>query len=127
MHALIFQLGVHVLKIQNLNLQTTYFSDEDFRHLSARQQLYYFVPPNFVHIAWDVTQQDLEEYNGLEDFSEYFSSMWIKGNYSIQLWKYFLYDGPRTNNRLEGWYSGLKGVIKKPHSNIYKLLHTFKT
>lgn len=40
--------------------------------------------------------------------------------------EFFSYDGPRTNNRLEGWHSRLKRIVKKPHPSIYEIVDVFK-
>ena len=45
----------------------------------------------------------------------------MRGQYSLPLWNYYSYDGPRTNNRLEGSHNRLKRIVKKPHPNIYEL------
>ena len=50
----------------------------------------------------------------------------MRGQYPRIMWNYFSYDGPRTNNRLEGWHSRLKRIVKKPHPNIYEIVDVFK-
>jgi len=41
-------------------------------------------------------------------------------------WNYFNFEGPRTNNHVEGWHSRLKKVVGKPHPNIYEIIDVFK-
>ena len=53
---------------------------------------------------------------------EYFRKTWMRGQFPLPMWNYFSYDGPRTNNRLEGWHSKLKKIAKKPHPNIFELI-----
>ena len=36
------------------------------------------------------------------------------------------FEGPRTNNHVEGWHSRLKKVVGKPHPNIYEIIDVFK-
>ena len=50
----------------------------------------------------------------------------MRGQFPLAMWNYFSYDGPRTNNRLEGWHSKLKKIAKKPHPNIFELIDVFK-
>ena len=39
--------------------------------------------------------------------------------YRISQWNYYNYDGPRTNNLVEGWHPQLMKIVKKnSHSNI---------
>ena len=35
---------------------------------------------------------------------------------------YYDYDGPRTNNHVEGWHSRLKRIMGKPHPNIFEIV-----
>ena len=36
------------------------------------------------------------------------------------------FQGPRTNNNVEGWHSRLKKVVGKPHPNLYEIIDVFK-
>ena len=81
----------------------------------------------FVRPAWDGIAQELDEEEGLEGFKTYFHQTWMRGSYQLVLWNYYTYDGPRTNNRLEGWHSRLKRIVKKPHPNIYELIDVFRS
>ena len=85
-----------------------------------------FVPVHFVRVAWEGVVQELEEMDNLDNFKNYFDSTWMRGQYSLPLWNYYSYDGPRTNNRLEGWHNRLKRIVKKPHPNFYELIDVFK-
>ena len=49
-----------------------------------------------------------------------------QGQYRIQQWKYFDYNGPRTNNHIEGWHSRLKKVVGKSHPNIFEIVDVMK-
>ena len=50
---------------------------------------------------------------------------WISGQYRFRQWNYFDFQGPRTNNNVEGWHSRLKKV-GKPHPNLYEIIDVFK-
>ena len=39
---------------------------------------------------------------------------------------YFNFEGPCTNNHVEGWHSRLKKVAGKLHHNIYEIIDVFK-
>ena len=39
---------------------------------------------------------------------------------------YYDYDGPRTNNHVEGWHSQLKQIVGKPHPNIFEIIHVIR-
>ena len=41
-------------------------------------------------------------------------------------WNYFDFDGPRTNNHVEGWHTRLKKVVGKPHPNVFELIEVIK-
>ncbi len=43
-----------------------------------------------------------------------------------QDWNYHDYDGPRTNNHLEGWHNRLNRIVGKAHPNVYKLIEVFQ-
>ena len=77
-------------------------------------------------MAWEAVAQELEDMDSLDGFKTYFDSTWMRGQFSLPLWNYYSYDGPRTNNRLEGWHNRLKRIVKKPHPNIYELIDVFK-
>jgi hypothetical protein len=47
-------------------------------------------------------------------------------NSSTSLASSFDFDGPRTNNYVEGWHSRLKKVVGKPHPNIFELIKVMK-
>ena len=51
---------------------------------------------------------------------------WISGQYRFRQWNYFDFQGPRTNNNVEGWHSRLKKVVGKPHPNLYEIIDVFK-
>ena len=43
-----------------------------------------------------------------------------------KIWNYFDFQGPCTNNNVEGWHSRLKKVVGKPHPNLYEIIDVFK-
>ena len=51
----------------------------------------------------------------VQDFNEYFDSTWMNGQYPIKMWDFFKYDGPRTNNHIEGYHTRLMRKVGKIH------------
>ena len=76
-----------------------------------------FCPPVFVRPAWLGVQQEAPQIPHVDSLVEYFDSTWV-----INKWNYFDFDGPRTNNHVEGWHSRLKKVVGKPHPNTFELI-----
>ena len=113
-------------KIQALGLQQQYQNDAELRKMLCKTAAIAFVPVHFVRVAWEAVAQELEDMDNLDGFKTYFDSTWMRGQFSLPLWNYYSYDGPRTNNCLEGWHNRLKRMVKKPHPNIYKLIDVFK-
>ena len=111
-------------KVQALGRQQQYNEDTEFRQLICKTAAIAFVPLQFVRPAWDGIKDELDTID--EDFCEYFRKTWMRGQFPLAMWNYFSYDGPRTNNRLEGWHSKLKKIVKKPHPNIFELIDVFK-
>ena len=62
----------------------------------------------------------------VDELVAYFESTWISGQYRFRQWNYFDFQGPRTNNNVEGWHSRLKKVVGKPHPNLYEIIYVFK-
>ena len=85
-----------------------------------------FVSVHFAFVAWDGVMEELEEVDELADFKEYFQCTWMRGQYPRAMWNFYNYDGPCTNNCLERWHNRLKRIVKKPHQNIYEIIHVFK-
>ena len=42
------------------------------------------------------------------------------------MWYCFDWDGPRTNNHVEGWHNKLNSFLGKRHPNIYQLMEFIK-
>ena len=50
----------------------------------------------------------------------------MNGQFKHHQWNYFNFEGPCTNNHVEGRHSRLKKVVGKPHPNIYEIIDVFK-
>ena len=60
-----------------------------------------FVPPNFVRVAWQGVQQEARELDNIDDCHIYFDKTWTNGQFRLQQWNYYNYNGLRTNNHVE--------------------------
>ena len=60
------------------------------------------------------------------DNSSVVKRLWVNGQFQFHQWNYFDFEGPRTNNYVEGWHSRLKKVVGKPHPNIFELIEIIK-
>ena len=82
-------------------------------------------PPSFVWVAWQGVQQETPELDNIDDFVSYFDRTWINGQFRLQQWNYYNYNGPRTNNRIV-WHSQLRLIVGKPHPNIFGIIYVIK-
>ncbi|XP_067648905.1 uncharacterized protein [Haliotis asinina] len=46
-------------------------------------------------------------------------------SYPLILWNYFKYDGPRTNNHVEGFHTRLMKKAGKSHPNLFEVVQLF--
>ena len=109
-------------KVQELGLSSDYKDDEHIRAFIQKSAALSFVPITFVRIAWNNIKQAMPPDPRLQQYCDYFESTWLNGNFRLPMWNYFAYDGPCTNNHLEGWHNRLKRIARKSHPNIYEML-----
>ena len=64
----------------------------------------------------------------LNQLKDYMFNTWIKADarFPVCLWTRYEVSGPRTNNHLEGYHSGLKKAIKVAHPNIFVFIEAIK-
>ena len=60
----------------------------------------------------------------IREFNDYRFTTWVTG-FPIEMWNYFRYDGPRTNNHVEGFHNRLKKKAGKAHPNLYEIVDLF--
>ena len=92
-----------------------------------------FVPPKQFSQAFKVFQAEVKLLQPKfrpfgREFVSYFKKTWIRGNYPIQSWNYFDFDGSNTNNFLEGYnrkFNHDGGLGPKPQ--CYKLCTFMKS
>ena len=61
----------------------------------------------------------------IQEFNDYLFTTWVTG-FPIEMWNYFRYDGPRTNNHVEGFHNRLKKKAGKAHPNLYEIVDLFR-
>ena len=117
-------------KVQALGLQQEYRSEDgilkSFVQKTAATRFVPLPPPSFIRVAWQGVQQEASESDNVDDFITYFDSTWINGQFRLKQWNYYDYDGPRTNNHVEGWHSRLKWIVGKPHPNIFEIVDVIR-
>ena len=65
----------------------------------------------------------------MNEIVDYVSSTWThptNARFHYSIWSRYNIDGPRTNNHVEGWHSGLNKTMSKPHPNIWKFIEVIK-
>ena len=50
----------------------------------------------------------------------------MNGSYKLSQWNYYDYEGPQTNNHIEGWHTRLKKIVGKAHPNIFEVFEVMK-
>ncbi|CAF4629621.1 unnamed protein product [Rotaria socialis] len=96
-------------KIQDLALQKDYYDSlEDdptsVKCLVQQTGALAFMPISKINELWCTIMDKFEHIPRSQDFFDYYTDTWIdKGClYPRQLWNYYNFNGPRTNNGLEG-------------------------
>lgn len=64
----------------------------------------------------------------MEEILKYVEKVWTGANarFPIALWSRYDIQGPRTNNHVEGWHSGLNKSVANAHPDIYKFIALIK-
>ncbi|CAM2728819.1 unnamed protein product [Rotaria socialis] len=116
-------------KIQDLALQKDYYDSlEDdptsVKCLVQQTGALAFMPISKINELWCTIMDKFEHIPRSQDFFDYYTDTWIdKGClYPRQLWNYYNFNGPRTNNGLEGWHHRLNSNIATSTPNIYVVI-----
>ena len=98
-------------KVQSLGLAQCYMSsDPTLKHFIKKVAAISFCPLPFVRTAWLAVQQEAPQIPLVDELVLYFDSTWMNRQFKRHQWNYFNFEGPRTNNHVEGWHSRLKKV-----------------
>ncbi len=85
-----------------------------------------FVPEAQVKDAFIFIRSEAPDVQRIQEFHTYFSSTWLEGLYPLTMWNFFKYDGPRTNNHVEGYHTRLVKEAGKSHPNIFEVVNLFR-
>ena len=92
-------------RIQGIGLSVSYRENADHRNWFCMLLAMPFVPVPHVKDAFDRT--------------------WMNEQYPIEMWNFFKYDVPHTNNHVEGYYTRLMRKAGKIHTNIFEVVELF--
>ncbi|XP_067668191.1 uncharacterized protein [Haliotis asinina] len=112
-------------KLQNIGLSIHYQSDSGVRKWFRMLLALPFVPVTQVKDAFMFIKSDTPNAQRIEEFVEYFRRTWMDGSYPLIMWNYFKYDGPRTNNHVEGFHTRLMKKAGKSHPNLFEVVQLF--
>ena len=116
-------------KTQEHGLQTAYETIPDVKTTVKRMSALPLLNPLDVDDAWLVIHSEAPQVPGMEGLIEYFVTTWLDAGvciYDISIWNLYGVPGDRTNNKIEGWHSGLKKLVKKAHPNLYEFVEYLK-
>ena len=100
--------------------------DDTFKMFVNKMAAVAFCPPQFVRTAWLGVKQEAPQVSRVDELLSYFEQTWMIGQFHPRQWNYFDFEGPRTNNHVEGWHSRLKKVVGKAHPNVYEIIEVFQ-
>ncbi|KAG8198782.1 hypothetical protein JTE90_007092 [Oedothorax gibbosus] len=116
-------------KTQAYGLQAAFEVDEEVTKTIKRLAALPLLNPSDIEDTWMDIHGDAPPMPGMQQLIEYFVSTWLDPDtslFDINIWNIYGVEGDRTNNRLEGWHSGLKRLIKKAHPNLFEFVDYIK-
>ncbi|XP_046545931.1 uncharacterized protein LOC124256049 [Haliotis rubra] len=86
------------------------------------------LPLNQVQDAWFEVIEQSPDGDRVAAFNDYVTSTWVEDDakFPAHIWNQHENTGPRSNNHLEGFHSGLKKRIPRSHPNIYQFVEELK-
>ena len=72
--------------------------------------------------AWTIIKNKLQSDLNVQPIINHFNSVWINGNFDINLWNTFGSDGPRANNFVESFNKNINIKLCSAHPNIWKFI-----
>ncbi|XP_046561373.1 uncharacterized protein LOC124270381 [Haliotis rubra] len=86
------------------------------------------LPLNQVQDAWFEVIEQSPDGDRVAAFNDYVTSTWVEDDakFPAHIWNQHENTGPRSNNHLEGFHSGLKKRIPRSHPNIYQFVKELK-
>ena len=86
------------------------------------------MPVSEINNLWCEIMDKFDHIPRSEDFFNYYTDTWIEDNclFPRHLWNYYNFNGPRTNNGLEGWHHRLNSNIATSNPNLYVVIDELK-
>ena len=112
-------------RIQGIGLSVSYRENADHRNWFPMLLAMPFVPVPHVKDAFQFVKNTAPDAPHVRYFNDYFDRTWMNGQYPIEMWNFFKYDGPRTNNHVEGYHTRLMRKAGKIHPNIFEVVELF--
>ena len=109
-------------KVQALGLAIAYKNDPNIRDFIQKSAALAFIPLAFVRVAWSGAKAGAPQKQEIGDYISYFESTWLDGNFPPRTWNYYAFDGPRTNNHLEGWHNRIKLISIRAHPHLWEFI-----
>lgn len=87
-----------------------------------------FMPISEVDGLWCGIMDKFDQIPQSQLFVDYFTDTWIDRGclFPRQLWNYYNFNGPRTNNGMEGWHHRLNTTIGTASPNVYIVITGLK-
>ena len=92
-------------RIQGIGLSVSYRENADHRNWFRMLLPMPFVPVPHVKDVFQFIKNTAPDVPRVRDFNDYFDRTWMNGQYPIEMWNFFKYNGPRTNNHVEGYHT----------------------
>ena len=120
-------------KIQELGLQKDYYDSpiddpKSVKCLVQETGALAFMPVSEINNLWCEIMDKFDHIPRSEDFFNYYTDTWIEDDclFPRHLWNYYNFNGPRTNNGLEGWHHRLNSNIATSNPNLYVVIDELK-
>lgn len=119
-------------KVQTLGLSSEYNDGNPMQVMTMVRRLAALplLPHDDIDLAFESAKQLVDEVDDqhiatrMTLLASYVYNTWIKDDalYSREIWSRYNVEGPRTNNHLEGYHSGLRKAVGKEHPNLFPFL-----
>ena len=103
----------------------SYRENADHRNWFRMLRAMPFVPMPHVKDVFQFVKNTAPDVPRVRDLNDYFDRTWMNGQYPIEMWNFFKYDGPCTNNHAEGYHTRLMRKAGKIHPNIFEVVELF--
>ena len=120
-------------KLQELGLQKGYYDSSSNDETSVKCLLQAtgalaFMPIDKINTLWCDIMEKFDHISRSQEFFDYVTETWIDDGclFPRNIWNYYNFYGPRTNNGLEGWHHRLNSNIRTSTPNLYGVIEELK-